>query len=67
MISTLVAVHVDDIFHSFRNGFADFIEAFEKDEKKRALLINKTSKHFVNMEIPIVNEFLASTKNNKIK
>ena len=58
----LVAVHIDDISHSFRNGFADFIESLEKDDNKRALFTQKAGKHFANTEMSLISEFLASAK-----
>ena len=52
----LVAVHVNDIFYSFNNGFVDFIETLEKDTIRKELFIQKATKHFVNTDISIVSE-----------
>ena len=56
----LVAVHVNDIFNSFKNGFADFLDSLEKDEVKRNLFVQKAGEHFANTEISVISEFLAS-------
>jgi hypothetical protein len=58
----LVAVHVDDIFSSFRNGFADFIGMLENDPKQKKLFEEKAKKHFAITKISLVEEFLASAK-----
>lgn len=57
-----VAVHVNDIISSFKNGFADFIEDAQADKVKKELFIQKSGKHFVNTEISVVSNFLASAK-----
>ncbi len=62
----LVAVHVNDILHSFRNGLADFTESLETDQVKRGLFVQKTSKHFANMEISVISEFLDSSQKGGI-
>lgn len=61
----LVAVHVDDIFLSFRNGFADFLEMLESHPASKKIFIQKANKHFANMDKDIVSEFLASAKKGK--
>jgi hypothetical protein len=58
----LVAVHVNDLFSSFRNGFADFIGTLEEDPMKKDIFAQKASKHFANTEISLVNEFLSLSK-----
>ncbi len=60
-----VAVHVNDIVSSFKNGFADFIEAIQSDESKKELFIQKSGKHFANTEISVVSNFLASAKEDR--
>ena len=57
----IVAVHVNDIVSSFENGFTDFIEALETDKVKRELFIKKSGKHFANVVISVINDFLASS------
>jgi hypothetical protein len=59
---SLVAVHIDDIFHSFRNGFADFIESLEEDDNKKALFTHKAGKHFAYLEMSLISEVLAAAK-----
>ena len=54
----LVAVHVNDIFNSFTNGFIDFIKILEKDEKMQELFMKKASKHFANTDISTISELL---------
>ena len=61
----LVAVHVDDIFSSFRHGFEDFIEMLEKDPTIKDLFTQKASKHFATMDMSIVSDFLASAKKGR--
>ena len=58
----LVAVHIDDLFWSFRFGFADFIEATMEDAQRAKLFIQKANKHFANLDIPTMNEFLESAR-----
>jgi hypothetical protein len=60
--SGLVAIHVDDIFSSFRNGFVDFLEMLENDPAEKKLFAEKAKKHFSMMEISTIDEFLASAK-----
>lgn len=54
----LVAVHINDIFHSFKNGFADFIESIEDDKVKRDLFTQKANEHFTNTDISVISDFL---------
>ncbi len=58
----IVAVNTNDIVSSFKNGFADFIEALEKDKEKRELFIEKAGKHFVNVDISVISDFLESSQ-----
>ncbi|MFZ2098774.1 MAG: hypothetical protein WAV05_19240 [Anaerolineales bacterium] len=58
----IAAVHVNDIVSSFKNGFADFIEALESDKVKRELFIEKAGKHFANVDSSVISDFLASSK-----
>lgn len=60
--SGLVAVHINDISYSFRNGFVDFIASLERDDVKKALFAQKASKHFANTEMSLISEFLAFAK-----
>jgi hypothetical protein len=60
----LVAVHIDDIYQSFLNGFTDYLNSIQKDVDKRALYSQKASKYFANTEISTITEFL--TANQKI-
>jgi|SRR4030042_5462827 len=57
----IVAVHVNDIVSSFKNGFTDFIQALETDEVKRELFIKKAGEHFANVDISVISDFLASS------
>ena len=58
----IVAVHVNDIVASFKNGFTDYIDALETDKVKRELFIEKAGKHFVNVDISVISDFLASSQ-----
>jgi len=58
----IVAVHVNDIVSSFKNGFADFVEVLETDKVKRELFIKKAGKHFANIDILVISDFLASSQ-----
>lgn len=58
----IVAVHIQDIFKSFYNGYADFLEMLEIDPTNKELFMRKASKHLASMEISTLEEFLASVK-----
>src|SRR5271157_5053173 len=58
----IVGVHINDLSFSFRNGLYDFIDALEKDKKRKELFTQKAGKHFANLEPSIMSEFLVSTK-----
>jgi hypothetical protein len=58
----IVAVHVNDIVASFKNGFTDYIDALETDNVKRELFIEKADKHFANVDISVISDFLASSQ-----
>ena len=58
----LVAVHVNDIIYSFKNGLADFFEALEADLVNKELFSLKAKKHFSNVENSVISEFLVSYK-----
>jgi hypothetical protein len=60
----IVAVHVNDIVSSFKNGFADFIEALETDKTMRDLFIKKAGKHFANVDISVISDFLVSSQSD---
>jgi hypothetical protein len=53
-----VAVHVNDIFLSFKNGFADYLQTLETDKVKKELFYEKANKHFVNMDSTVIKDFL---------
>jgi hypothetical protein len=60
----IVAVHVNDIVASFKNGFVDYIDALDTDKVKIELFIEKAGKHFANVDISVISDFLASTQND---
>jgi hypothetical protein len=58
----IVAVHVNDIVASFKNGFTDYIDGFEIDNVKRELFIEKADKHFANVDNSVISDFIESTQ-----
>ena len=58
----VVGVHINDIFHSFQNGFADFVESLENDKAKKDLFNQRASKHFVDVDPSVVSQFLDLSK-----
>lgn len=52
---------------SFKNGFTDFIEALEIDKVKKELFIEKAGMHFVNVDISVIGDFLASSQKDSGK
>ena len=58
----IVAVHVNAIFASFKNAYTDYIDALETDNVKRELFIEKADKHFANVDISVISDFLASSQ-----
>ena len=58
----LVAVHVNDIYSSLKNGFDDYIESLDKDLPKRERFIQKVSTHFVDIDKSVLTEFLSTSE-----
>lgn len=61
----IVGIHIEDLFESFRNGFADFIEHIMTDEEKADALSKKASNHFANIDIETMNSFLMIEQESK--
>jgi hypothetical protein len=65
MGGSIASIHLDDLFLSFREGLADYIEhVFSNDEEKEKFL-KKSGQHFANLEMQKVDEFLEIARNNK--
>ena len=62
----LVAVHLEDILGSFRQGFADFLNALVRDDEKMDRFISKANKHFANVDISLVSQFISSQTKNDV-
>jgi len=58
----VVAVHMGELFLAVREGMARVVEAAQEDAQLQARLEQAASKHFVNMEGPAVDSFLARTR-----
>jgi hypothetical protein len=58
----IVAVHVNDIVASFKNGFTDYVDALETDNVKKELFIEKADKHFANVDISVISDFIVSSQ-----
>jgi hypothetical protein len=56
-----VAVHINDIFSSFKYGVNEYLEAIEKNVAMKELFIKKANKHFVNLAPTIIEQFLKSS------
>lgn len=53
-----VSVRIDDVFSSYKNGFADFLNHLEDNKDLEDLFIIKANKHFAHMDIPTIETFL---------
>lgn len=53
-----VSVHIDNIFSSFKNGFADFLKHLEENKDLEDLFIQKANKHFAPMDTSTIETFL---------
>jgi hypothetical protein len=60
----LVAVHVDDLFSSLKNGFVEYLTSLENDNCKKDLFSKKAKLHFINTEKKVITDFLESHKNS---
>lgn len=58
----IVAIHIEDLLESFRNGFADFIEQSMVDVDGEEALKNKASIHFANIDIETMNAFFEAAR-----
>lgn len=54
----VVALHLDDLLFSFRNGFVDYLEYTDQDEKAKKIYNKKIEKYYGVMDISAINEFI---------
>lgn len=59
-----VAVHINDIFFSFRNGLYEYLEEIEKDAIRKNSFAQKASKHFANLDPFLMGDLLSSSRDN---
>lgn len=64
MESEIASIHIDDLFTSFKEGLANYLEyAFKNAEEKENILL-KSNQHFVNMESELMDLFIKEIKND---
>jgi hypothetical protein len=54
----LVTIHLENLFNSFKNGFADYLDSLEQDSHKKELFATKANKHFAITNISTIKDFL---------
>ena len=55
-------IHLRDLFESFKLGLVNYLDQTLKDEKKAEIFKKKAAQHFVNVDIPTMNDFLEKEK-----
>ncbi|MFA6164631.1 MAG: hypothetical protein WC685_14530 [Methylobacter sp.] len=65
MRNSLASVHIEDLFWSFRNSFANYMDHVFNDNEERAKFLNKAGEHFTNLEMAKMDDFLAITRKTK--
>ena len=65
MNNRIVSIHLDDLFSSFREGFADYIEHVFSNREIKEKFLKKSGQHFANLKMEKMDEFLEIARNNK--
>ena len=65
MSDNIASVHLEDLFWSFREGFADYLDQIFSSNKEREKFLLKSGQHFANIEMEKMDEFLEITRNIK--
>ncbi len=58
----LVAIHINDLFRSFKFGLKDYINMLDANSSKKDSFLKKSNYYFANMDISTLNEFLAYSR-----
>lgn len=62
MSDSLVSIHLEDLFWSFREGFADYLEYISGCDEERQKFLEKSGQHFANITMEQMDEFLKLTR-----
>ena len=66
MNDSVASVHLDELFWSFREGFADYLDYVFSNAGEREKFLTKSGQHFANIKVGQLDEFLRVAKNIKV-
>ncbi len=65
MNDNVASIHLEDLFWSFREGFANYLEHVFSSDEERDKFLSQSGQHFANLEMEEMDDFLKRTRNNK--
>jgi hypothetical protein len=63
MNNRIASVHLEDLYWSFREGFADYIEHVLSNNEKREGFLLKSGQHFANFSVEQIEKLLQTNNN----
>jgi len=65
MNDSIVSIHLEDLFWSFRGGFADYLDHVFSSDKELEKFLIKSGQHFANINLEQMDEFLQIARSIK--
>ena len=62
---SIASVHLEDLFSTFKDGFADYLDEAFSNKVGREKFLTKSGKHFANINMEQMDEFLRLARENK--